>query len=66
MRDMYVFEGLDEQKVLKDARDRSKGDYRNDPEIVQVHYHKKEDFCSGKKHLLYKEGYAQEPGSGPQ
>ena len=66
MRDLFITEGIDERKVLNDAKLVSRGDYKDAPEVVQVHWHKKTELCSGLKHRLFKDGYAQEPGSGPQ
>jgi hypothetical protein len=59
MREMYIFHGIDEQKTLSDARDKSS------EEVVQVHWHKKEELCEAKfGHQLFKDGYAVTGGGG--
>ena len=57
MRHMYHEVGVtDLDKMRSRAVEVSKGDSRNDPELVTIHKHKKAERCFGAQHEDYKEG----------
>jgi hypothetical protein len=59
VREMFIFAGIDEQKTLDDAREKS------EEEVVQVHWHTKAEHCEAKfRHQLYRDGYSVSGGSG--
>jgi hypothetical protein len=65
MQDWFVTDGIDEQRVLQDARSKSEGDYYDKPEAVQIHYHSGKVQCdASQRHAIYKDGFAVEGGGG--
>jgi hypothetical protein len=57
VRRAYVFQGLDEQKVIEAARIDSKpGFARDEPEEVEIHYHRHGEECDGQQHRKFFDG----------
>jgi hypothetical protein len=57
MRHMYHEVGVtDLDKMRAHAVEKSKGDSRNEPELVTIHKHKKTERCFGAEHEDYKDG----------
>jgi len=65
VQDWFVTDGVDEQRVLQDARDKSAGDYYEQGEAVQLHYHSGKTQCqASQRHTIFKDGFAVEGGGG--
>lgn len=47
---------LDLTKIREEAVAYSKGDDRNAPVLVSIHFHKKDERCFGREHEDYKDG----------
>jgi hypothetical protein len=63
MRDMYQINGeTDEAKTVQSAIDVSKGNYKNAPETVKLHYHRASENCLGCRHTLFQNGEAHSDG----
>jgi hypothetical protein len=63
MRDMYQIQGeTDENKTIQSAIYVSKGDIKNAPETVKLHYHRASENCLGYQHTLFQDGVGDSSG----
>jgi hypothetical protein len=61
MQDSYITSGVDEQKTLDEARDKTAGDWYEHPvEAIMIHYHSARVPCEAKdRHRIFKDGHEQ-------
>jgi hypothetical protein len=61
MQSYFITPGIDEQKTLDEARDKTAGDWYEKPvEAIEIHYHSAKVACEAKyRHRIFKDGHEQ-------